>query len=178
MNLTKIEKAVSEILQEIKVDDEEVIAETPKRVARMYNELLSGQNIDVKTVLKKTFPIETNDIVLVRDIYFSSLCEHHLLPFFGKVSIAYVPDGKVVGLSKLGRVVDIVSHRLQLQERLTLQIGEAIYSELQPQGVIIISKALHTCMVCRGVEKHGSETISFFKRGKISEEQVKMMLEI
>lgn len=176
MNLTKIEKAVREILQEMDVEDVEVQTETPRRVARMYQEFLSGKDMDVKAVLSKTFPIEVNDMVLLRDIPFSSLCKHHLLPFFGKVSIAYVPNGKIVGLSKLGRVVDIFSHRLQLQEVLTAQIGDAIFSELKPQGVMVISKALHTCMTCRGVKKQGSETLSFYKKGKISERQVKMMI--
>lgn len=176
MNLSKIEKAVREILDEMDVDSSEVQTETPKRVAKMYQELLSGRNMDACTVLRKTFPIATNDMVLVRDIHFASLCEHHLLPFFGKISIAYVPNGKVVGLSKLGRIVDIFSHRLQLQERLTAQISEVIFSELKPQGVMVISKASHTCMICRGVEKYGSETISITKKGEISEQQVKMML--
>lgn len=178
MNLSKIEKAISEILLEMNVGNSEVLSETPRRVAKMYKELLRGQSQDPSAVLKKTFPVETNDIVLVKDIYFSSLCEHHLLPFFGKVSIAYIPNGRVVGLSKLGRVVDIFSHRLQIQERLTTQICGAIFSQLKPQGVMVIIKALHTCMVCRGVEKHGSETISLCKMGDISEQQVKMMLGI
>lgn len=127
MNSSKIEKAISEILEELQVKDTELILETPKRVAKMYQELTSGKDVDPGTVLNKTFPFEGNDIVLVKDIFFSSLCEHHLLPFFGEVSIAYIPNGKVIGLSKLGRVVDILSHRLQLQERLTTQIGEIIF---------------------------------------------------
>ena len=178
MNPSKIEKAVSDILQELQIKDDVLLKETPRRIAKMYQELTSGQAIDASTVLNKTFPLETNNIVTVKDIFFSSLCEHHLMPFFGESSIAYVPNGKVVGISKLGRVVDILSHRLQLQERLTAQVGETIFSKLQPHGILVISKAKHTCMICRGVKKSDSTTVSFFKKGNISEQQVKMMLEI
>ena len=101
-----------------------------------------------------------------------------MLPFFGHVDIAYIPNGQVVGLSKLGRLVDIISGRLQLQERMTTQIGEALLKNLSPQGIIVTCKAQHTCMVCRGVKKNDSTTITFFKRGEISESQVKMMLDI
>ena len=176
MNLPKVEKAISEILDEMHVHDKELQLETPKRVAKMYKELTNGQEIDEKTILKKTFPIKSNDIVLVKDIFFSSLCEHHLMPFFGEINIAYIPNGKIVGLSKLGRLVDILAHRLQLQERLTKQIGETIFEQLQPYGVIVTCKAQHTCMICRGVKKYGSLTTTFYKKGEISEQQVNMLL--
>lgn len=144
----------------------EGIKETPSRVARMFMELTSGNDEDYKTHLSKTFNVETSDIVLEKDISFTSTCEHHLMPFFGKVAICYIPNGKVVGLSKLARTVDTFSKRLQLQEQLCNQIASAVYSELNAKGVMVVIEAEHTCMTARGVKKIGSKTTSISTLGE------------
>ena len=174
----KIENAVRDILQAIGENPErDGLKETPDRVARMLEELTSGYHDDAKAHLSKTFVESGSDVVIEKDIHFSSTCEHHLMPFFGKVHIAYIPDGKVVGLSKLARVVDVYAKRLQLQERLNAQIADAIFDELNPKGVIVAIEAQHTCMSARGVKKIGAKTITFAKRGEVDESIERLILE-
>ena len=167
----KIRDAVKDILLAIGEDpDREGLKETPDRVARMLEELTSGYSDDPSVHLSKTFEQGGSRAVIEKDIYFSSTCEHHLMPFFGAVHIGYVPNGKVVGLSKLARVVDVFAKRLQLQERMNRQIADAIFDELQPKGVIVAIEAEHTCMTARGVKKVGSKTFTFVERGNIDEQ--------
>jgi GTP cyclohydrolase IA len=128
---------------------------TPKRVARMYSELLSGYHADPKRMINGAlFNITYDEMVLVRDIEFYSLCEHHILPFMGRVHVAYIPDGKVIGLSKIPRIVDMYSRRLQVQERMTRQIADFLRDLLKPQGVAVVVEAVHLCSMMRGVKKH------------------------
>lgn len=172
----KIRDAVKDILLAIGEDpDREGLKETPDRVARMFEELTSGYSDDPSVHLSKTFEQGGSRAVIEKDIYFSSTCEHHLMPFFGKVHIAYIPDGKVVGLSKLARVVDAFSRRLQLQERLNAQIADAIFDELAPKGVMVVVEGEHTCMTARGVKKFGSKTVTSAVRGQVPDD-VKAML--
>ncbi|MDE5602218.1 MAG: GTP cyclohydrolase I FolE [Clostridia bacterium] len=157
----KIEEAVRQILEAIGEDpNREGLLDTPARVARMYEEITCGYNMQASEPLSRTFESEGSSLVIERDIAFSSTCEHHLMPFFGKVHIAYVSEGKVVGLSKLARTVDVFAKRLQLQERLTSQIANSIYSELNAKGVMVVIEAEHTCMTARGVKKVGSKTVT------------------
>lgn len=173
----KIEQAVKTILEAIGEDpSREGLRDTPNRVARMYEELTSGYGEDGSAQLAKVFCEGGSELVIERDIAFSSTCEHHLMPFFGKVHIAYIPNGKVVGLSKLARVVDIYARRLQLQERLGAEIADAIYRELSPKGVLVVIEAEHTCMTARGVKKIGSKTVSFATRGEFPEAYVARVL--
>lgn len=173
MDENKIMEGVRLILEGIGDDAKrEELAETPERVARMYAELMCGYDDDAKTHLSKTFVAEGTDVVIEKDISFSSTCEHHLMPFFGKVHIAYIPDGKVVGLSKLARVVEVYARRLQLQERMNAQIADAINDCLSPKGVLVIVEGEHTCMTSRGVKKVGSKTLSFVVRGDMPEKTV------
>ncbi len=133
----------------------EGLRNTPKRVARMYTELLSGYNADIdKIVNDALFNITYDEMVIVRDIEFYSLCEHHLLPFMGRAHVAYMPAGKVIGLSKIPRIVDVFARRLQVQERMTRQIAEALERLLEPQGVAVVVEGLHMCTMMRGVKKH------------------------
>lgn len=172
----KIRDAVKDILLAIGEDpDREGLKETPDRVARMLEELTSGYSDDPSVHLSKTFEQGGSRAVIEKDIYFSSTCEHHLMPFFGKVHIAYIPDGKVVGLSKLARVVDAFARRLQLQERLNAQIADAIFNELAPKGVMVVVEGEHTCMTARGVKKFGSKTVTSAVRGQVPDD-VKAML--
>lgn len=172
----KIRDAVKDILLAIGEDpDREGLKETPDRVARMLEELTSGYSDDPSVLLSKTFEQGGSRAVIEKDIYFSSTCEHHLMPFFGKVHIAYIPDGKVVGLSKLARVVDAFARRLQLQERLNAQIADAIFDELAPKGVMVVVEGEHTCMTVRGVKKFGSKTVTSAVRGQVPDD-VKAML--
>ncbi|GIW82844.1 MAG: GTP cyclohydrolase 1 [Gemmatales bacterium] len=153
----RIAAAVKEILLAVGEDPQrDGLRETPERVARMYVELFSGLRQDPRVLLQKTFREKYDEIVLVKDIEFQSLCEHHLLPFLGKAHVAYLPDGKIVGLSKLARVVEALARRPQVQERLTSQLAEIIMTELQPKGVGVVIEAEHTCMTIRGVRKPGS----------------------
>ncbi len=170
MDKKRIENAIKELLLAIDEDPQrEGLKDTPDRVARMYEEILSGYKDDAKTHLSKTFTVKTSDIVIEKDIQFSSMCEHHLMPFFGKVHIAYIPNGKVVGLSKLARCVETYAKRLQLQEQLTNQICEAVYTNLNAKGVMVICEAEHTCMTCRGVRKMGSKTVTYSILGDITD---------
>jgi GTP cyclohydrolase I len=145
--------------------DREGLLETPERVARMYGELFSGLNVNPREHLQKTFTVKHDEMVVLKDIDFSSMCEHHLLPFLGKAHIAYLPSGKVVGLSKLARVVEVVSHRPQVQERMTEEIADLVMHELGARGVGVILEATHTCMTIRGVRKPGTICITSAMRG-------------
>jgi GTP cyclohydrolase I len=162
----RIRSAVREILAAIGEDpDREGLVETPDRVARMYAEIFCGLHTDPAVYLQKTFTQKHDEMVLVRDIEFSSMCEHHLLPFTGMAHIAYLPDGKVVGLSKLARVVEAVARRPQVQERMTEDLADLITRELNPRGVGVIIEAAHSCMTIRGVRKPGSTTVTSALRG-------------
>ena len=162
----RIQHAVRELLFAVGEDpDREGLQETPARVARMYAEVFSGLHIDARQYLQKTFTQKHDEMVLVKDIEFASCCEHHLLPFLGHAHIAYLPDGKVVGLSKLARVVEAFARRPQVQERMTENIAELIMSELQPRGVAVVVEATHSCMTIRGIRKPGSLTITSAMRG-------------
>ncbi|MEX0702622.1 MAG: GTP cyclohydrolase I FolE [Planctomycetales bacterium] len=166
VDLPRIERAVREILFAIGEDpDRPSLCDTPARVARMYAELFSGLHIDPRRHLRKLFEERYDEMVLVRDISFNSTCEHHLLPFMGIAHVGYLPDGKVAGLSKLARVVEEVSHRPQVQERMTHQIADLLNEELSPKGVIVVLEATHTCMTIRGIRKPGSLTVTSAVRG-------------
>lgn len=162
----KIEQAISLLLEGLGEDvTRPGIVETPKRVARMYEEICSGYNESAKEHLSKRFESTGGAVVLEKDITFYSLCEHHLMPFFGKAHIAYIPEGEVVGLSKLARTVEVFAKRLQLQEQLTAQIADAIMEELSPKGVMVQLEAEHLCMTMRGIKKPGSKTVTTVCRG-------------
>jgi GTP cyclohydrolase I len=156
MDQTGIENAVRQLLAAFGEDpDRTGLERTPTRVAQMYKELLAGYRTDpVEMVNDALFEVTYDEMVLVRDIEFYSLCEHHLLPFMGRAHVAYFPRGKVIGLSKIPRVVDLFSHRLQLQERLTRQIADFINELLDPHGVAVVVEGLHLCTMMRGVQKH------------------------
>ena len=154
VDLKRIAAAVREILFAIGEDpDREGLRETPDRVARMYEELFSGLRKDPAIFLQKTFTEKYDEMVLVKNIGFESMCEHHLLPFFGKAHIAYLPNGQIVGLSKLARIVEVFSHRPQVQERMTEELADLIMQELDARGVGVVLEASHTCMSIRGVRK-------------------------
>jgi GTP cyclohydrolase I len=138
---------------------------TPKRVARMYAELLGGMKRDPKENLKSVFTENYDEIVLLRDVPFYSICEHHLMPFIGTANIAYLPDGKVLGVSKLARIVDCFARQLQVQERLTSQIANFIMDNLRPKGVAVVLDASHSCMTIRGIKKPGSTMVTSALRG-------------
>nr|WP_303859891.1 GTP cyclohydrolase I FolE [Alkalibaculum bacchi] len=168
MDKKKIEDAVRQILEAIGEDpDREGLIETPKRIAKMYEEIFSGLEQDPGAHLEKIFPGENHEeLVLIKDIPFYSMCEHHLVPFFGKAHVGYLPkDGKLTGLSKLARVVETLSKRPQLQERLTSSVADIIMEKLKPYGVIVVIEAEHMCMTMRGVKKPGSKTITSAVRG-------------
>jgi GTP cyclohydrolase I len=148
------------------------LLDTPERMEKSMAFLTRGYSMDVKTVLHDAlFEVEYDEMVIVKDIEFFSMCEHHLLPFFGKAHIAYVPNGKVIGLSKVPRVVDVFARRLQVQERLTTQIADAISDAIDPQGVAVILEAQHLCMMMRGVEKQHSATVTSAMRGVFKTQQ-------
>ena len=136
------------------------LVETPDRIARMCAELFGGLEQTAAEPLAKRFPVDENNLVMEKDITFYSVCEHHLLPFYGQVHIAYVPDGQVTGLSKLARTVEVFARRPQIQEQLTSQIANAIMSELRPQGVMVVIEAEHMCMTMRGIKKPGTKTVT------------------
>ncbi len=162
----KVREAVKLLLEGIGEDPKrEGLKETPDRIARMYTELMAGYDADVATHLSRTFSAEGKEMVLEKDIVFYSMCEHHMMPFFGKAHIAYIPKGKVVGLSKLARTVEAFARRLQIQERMTDQIADAIMKELDPEGVIVMIEAEHLCMTMRGVKKPGSVTTTVVTKG-------------
>lgn len=162
----KVQAAVRMLLEGIGEDPErEGLLETPARVARMYGELAGGMDRDASEHLSKTFAVASNDLVIERDITFYSLCEHHLLPFYGKAAIGYIPNGRVAGLSKLARTVEVYARRLQLQEQLCAQVADALMAELCPQGAIVLMEAEHMCMTMRGVKKPGAKTVTLARRG-------------
>jgi len=162
----RIERAVREILLAVGEDpDRASLVETPARVARMYAELFSGLHSDPARHLQKMFEERYDELVLVRDITFNSMCEHHLLPFMGVAHVGYLPNGRIAGLSKLARVVDEVSRRPQVQERMTHQIADLLNAELDPKGVVVVLEATHTCMTIRGICKPGSLTVTSAVRG-------------
>src|ERR1700676_3675866 len=166
VDLPRIERAVREILAAVGENpDREGLLETPARVARMYAELLGGLHEDPRAHLKKFFAEQYDEIVLVCDISFNILCEHHLLPFIGKAHIAYVPNGRVIGLSKLARVVEVVSLRPQVQERLTETIANLLVEELDAKGVAVVIEAAHSCMTTRGIRKPGSQCVTSAMKG-------------
>lgn len=163
----KIQKAVRMILEAVGEDpDREGLVDTPRRVADMYAEIFSGLGSDPASHLQVLFSENHDELILVRDIPFYSLCEHHLVPFFGRAHIAYIPDGgRVTGLSKLARTVEVFARRPQMQERLTAQIADAIMKHLKPKGVGVVIEAEHLCMSMRGVSKPGAETVTSAVRG-------------
>jgi GTP cyclohydrolase IA len=166
VDLPRIERAVREILAAVGEDpDRPSLVETPARVARMYAELFCGLAADPSRHLVKVFEERYDELVLVRDISFNSMCEHHLLPFMGVAHVGYLPRGKVVGLSKLARVVEEVSKRPQVQERMTHVIADLIHNTLDAKGVIVVLEATHTCMTIRGITKPGSLTVTSAVRG-------------
>lgn len=162
----RIQKAVREILIAVGEDpDREGLLETPARVARMYAEMFSGLRRDPRIHLQKVFTEKYDEVVLIRDIDFCSMCEHHLLPFLGKAHVGYLPGGKVVGLSKLARVVEEMARRPQVQERMTEDIADLIESELGARGVAVVLEASHSCMTVRGIRKPGSLCTTSAMRG-------------
>ncbi len=169
-----IEKATVEILEAVGEDPgREGLQKTPNRVARMYDELLSGYRVDpAKLINGALFDVEYSDMVIVRDIEFSSLCEHHMLPFLGRVHVAYIPSKKVIGLSKIPRIVDMFARRLQVQERMTRQIADFINEVLEPQGVAVVAEGIHMCSMMRGVKKHDSSMTTSAMLGTFREDNI------
>lgn len=166
VNQEKIKEAVKLLLEGIGEDlNREGLVETPDRIARMYEEICGGMEKSAKEHLSKTFTVDNDEMVLEKDIVFYSMCEHHLMPFYGKAHIAYIPDGKVVGLSKLARTVEVFAKRLQIQEQMTGQIADAMMEHLAPRGVMVVVEAEHLCMTMRGIKKPGSKTVSIATRG-------------
>lgn len=167
----KVEAAIQLLLEGIGENpDREGLVETPSRIARMYEEIYGGMYEDGRDHLAKQFTVENNEMVVEKDITFYSTCEHHLLPFYGKAHIAYIPNGKVVGLSKLARTVDVYARRLQIQERMTAQIADALADSLNPKGIMVMIEAEHMCMAMRGIKKPGSQTMTTVARGAFKEE--------
>ncbi len=166
MDEEKIKQGVRLILEGIGEDiHREGLLETPDRIARMYRDLAGGYTEDAATHLAKRFHVDSNDMVLEKDIHFYSFCEHHMLPFYGTAAIAYIPNQEVVGLSKIARTVEVYARRFQLQERLTTQIADIFMQELKPQGVMVLIEAEHMCMTMRGVKKPGTKTVTVVTRG-------------
>jgi GTP cyclohydrolase IA len=169
-----IEDHIRGILELLGEDTQrEGLLDTPKRVAKMYREVFEGVGVDPEVALTTTFEEQYDGIVVVKDISYYTFCEHHLIPFFGKAHIGYIPNGRVVGLSKFARLVELVSKRPQVQERMTQQIADAIMNVLQPEGVIVSVEGQHLCMCARGVKKPGSSTVTTVKKG-IFKENVSM----
>jgi GTP cyclohydrolase IA len=162
----RIAAAVREILLAVGEDpDREGLRDTPQRVARMYAEMFAGLRVDPTEHLKAFFTESYDEMIVVRDVPFCSICEHHLLPFEGKAHLAYLPGGRVVGLSKLARIVDAFAQRPQLQERLTTQIADFLMDQVKAKGVAVVLEAVHSCMTCRGVKKAGSVMVTSAVRG-------------
>ena len=166
VDLARVRRAVREILLAVGEDpDREGLRDTPDRVARMYAEVFAGLHLDPAVHLKKTFTQKHDEMVVVKGIEFASMCEHHLLPFTGVAHLAYLPDGRVVGLSKLVRIVEAIAKRPQVQERITEDLADLVMRELKPRGVGVILEASHSCMTVRGVRKHGAVTVTSAMRG-------------
>ncbi len=169
MDREKIEQGVRLILEGIGEDlEREGLRDTPRRVASMYREILSGIDEDAIKILGLTFGEDYDEMIMVKDIPVYSVCEHHLMPFIGKAHVAYIPseDGRITGISKLARIVDVFAKRLQVQERMTTQIADALVEALNPQGVMVVIEAEHLCMTMRGVKKPGSVTVTSALRGQ------------
>ena len=167
----KVAEGIKLIIEAIGEDPgREGLIETPERVAKMFEEIFEGIGQNAEEHLSKVFTVKNDDIVIERDITFYSMCEHHLLPFYGKAHIAYIPNGKVAGLSKLARTVDTYAKRPQLQEQLTAQIGEALMTYLGAKGVMVILEAEHMCMSMRGIKKPGSKTVTMMSGGIVQED--------
>ncbi|NNG27355.1 MAG: GTP cyclohydrolase I FolE [Ignavibacteriaceae bacterium] len=172
MKNEKVENLVNELLIEIGEDPaREGLLATPRRVAEAYEFLSSGYKMDIDEVMNKAvFNEKYDEMVLVKNIDFYSLCEHHMLPFYGKVHVAYIPDGKIIGLSKIPRLVEIFSRRLQVQERMTQEIADTLDEYLQPKGVAVVSEAFHMCMMMRGVQKQNSSATTSAVHGVFKED--------
>ena len=167
----KIMEGVRLLLEGIGEDpSREGLLETPQRIARMYEEIFAGMTQSAGEPLAKTFHAKQTDMVLEKDIMFYSTCEHHLLPFYGKAHVAYIPNGKVAGLSKLARTVEIFARRPQLQEQMTAQIADAVMEYLNPLGAMVMIEAEHMCMTMRGIKKPGSKTMTYAARGVFREQ--------
>lgn len=165
-NRAKIEEHVREILRLIGEDvDREGLLDTPARVTRMYEEIFSGYSADPREVLGTTFDEKHEELVIVKDIVYYSQCEHHMAPFFGKVHVGYIPSGKIAGLSKFARLVDAVTRKLQVQERITSEIADMMEDVLKPHGIMVVVEGEHMCMCSRGVKKSGSKTVTSAVRG-------------
>ncbi len=172
MDREKIETAVRLLLEGIGEDvNREGLVGTPDRIARMCEEIYGGTDEEVAVHLSKTFPAAGNEIVLEKDISLYSMCEHHLLPFYGKAHVAYVPDGRVVGLSKLARTVEAFARRPQIQEQLTAQVADALMTYLKPKGSMVVIEAEHMCMTMRGIKKPGARTMTYVCRGVFEKDQ-------
>ena len=172
MDKEKIMEGVKLILEGIGEDPtREGLLETPDRIARMYEEIYGGMEEDAGEHLSKTFTVDSSEMVIEKDITFYSGCEHHFLPFYGKVHIGYIPDGKVVGLSKLARTVEVFARRAQIQEQLTEQIADAVMQSLQPKGVMVMIEAEHMCMTMRGVQKPGTQTMTYALKGEFEKDK-------
>ena len=175
VDLKKIEEAVKMILEAVGEDvNREGLLDTPTRVSKMYAEMFSGLHEDPKQFFSTVFHEDHEEFVLVKDISFHSMCEHHLVPFYGKAHVAYIPkDGKVAGLSKLGRCVETVARRPQLQERITSTVADTIMEMLDPHGVYIVIEAEHMCMTMRGLKKPGAKTVTSVARGVYETDETK-----
>lgn len=172
-NKEKIEQGIKLLLEGIGEDiNREGLKDTPERVARMYEELCAGMEENPQVHLSKTFSCDNENVVIEKDITFYSTCEHHLMPFYGKVHIAYIPDKKVVGISKLARTVEVYARRLQIQEQMTNQIAESIEEFLGAKGVFVMVEAEHMCMSARGIKKPGSKTVTFASKGKFETDYI------
>ena len=172
VNQEKVKEAIKLLLEGIGEDvNREGLKDTPDRIARMYTEICGGMDEDASEHLSRVFTVDSSEMVLEKDITFYSTCEHHLMPFYGKAHVAYIPDGKVVGLSKLARTVEIYAKRLQIQEQMTGQIADAIMEHLCPKGAMVLLEAEHMCMTMRGVKKPGSKTVSIATRGVFEDNQ-------
>ncbi|MEW9702416.1 GTP cyclohydrolase I FolE [Paenibacillus sp. SI8] len=165
-NRELIEQHVREILRLIGEDvDREGLLDTPARVTRMYEEIFAGYDANPRDVLGVTFDEQHEELVIIKDIVYYSQCEHHMAPFFGKVHVGYLPSGKVAGLSKFARLVDVVTRKLQVQERITSEIADILDDVLKPHGVMVVVEGEHMCMCSRGVKKYGSQTVTSAVRG-------------
>lgn len=172
MDKEKIRQGMQLIIEGIGEDiSREGLKDTPERIARMYEEIFGGIGKDASELLSKTFSVDHHEMVIEKDITFYSTCEHHFMPFYGKAHVAYIPDSRVAGLSKLARTVEIYAKRPQLQEQLTGQIADALMDYLKPQGAMVMIEAEHLCMTMRGVKKPGSKTVTFASRGVFAKEE-------
>ena len=162
---------IKQFLEALSVDTEAPeLEKTPSRVTELYSELFSGVGVETKSVWGETFSTDYKGLIAVTGIPFYSMCEHHLLPFYGKAHVAYIPDGEVVGISKLARTVEVYARRPQIQERMTGQIADALMEHLKPKGAIVMIEAEHMCMTMRGIKKPGSKTVTFATRGIFTEQ--------